>query len=246
MNRLVILSGPSCVGKGPLCRAVKRFYPQLAENFARVVLYNSRKPRPGEADGVDYHFRNRASIEQLREKENFCVFDVRGDQQALDLGDLNDKLARGDVLFEGNPFVSSELLDFIGEHNIQSLSIFLSPLSREEVLEFRALSHGVSLAEMVTDMMRHKLLRRTAKHKGILSLGDLEDIETRAKSAPGELRQAWRYDWVIPNHDGEDSEQWDAFYHPVGDARKALRAFVDLLEGKSAVHAEKWERDLVP
>ena len=57
---------------------------------------------------------------------------------------------------------------------------------------------------------------------------------------------AWRYDWVIPNHDGEDSENWDAFYHPVGDARKALPAFVGLLQGESTGHVEKWERDLVP
>jgi CHAD domain-containing protein len=40
-------------------------------------------------------------------------------------------------------------------------------------------------------MMRHKLLRRTARHKRILSLGDLEDIETRARSAPAELQRAW-------------------------------------------------------
>jgi guanylate kinase len=95
-------------------------------------------------------------------------------------------------------------------------------------------------------MMRRKLLRRTARHKGILSRQDLENIEVRAASAYGELRQAWRFNYVIPNHDGEDSDNWDAFYYPVGDARQTLLAFAELLEGKVPAQVETWEQDLVP
>jgi guanylate kinase len=51
---------------------------------------------------------------------------------------------------------------------------------------------------------------------------------------------------VIPNHDGEDSDNWAAFYYPLGDARKALMAFTALLEGRVPPHAEKWEEDLIP
>jgi guanylate kinase len=50
---------------------------------------------------------------------------------------------------------------------------------------------------------------------------------------------------VIPNHDGEDSENWDAFYYPLGDARKSLRAFVALLRGEWPDEAERWEPDLL-
>ena len=48
---------------------------------------------------------------------------------------------------------------------------------------------------------------------------DLEDIEKRASSAYRELQEAWRFDHVIPNHDGEDSDNWEAFYYLIGDAR---------------------------
>lgn len=41
---------------------------------------------------------------------------------------------------------------------------------------------------------------------------------------------AWHFQNVIPNHDGEDSDNWDAFYYPIGDARKTLLAFVGLLQ----------------
>ncbi len=195
---------------------------------------------------MDYHFRSREYIEGLRGREGFAVFEVRGDLQALNSRELERKLGASDVLFEGNPFIGSGLLDFVREHGISALSIFLSPLSCEEVLEFNAGERTVSLSDLLTDMMRRKLLRRTARQKGNMSLKDLENIEIRAAGAYGELQQAWRFDHVIPNHDGEDSDNWDAFYYPVGDARKALLAFAPLLEGKPAPHAERWEPDLVP
>ena len=94
--------------------------------------------------------------------------------------------------------------------------------------------------------MRRKLLRRTRRQKTNLSLRDLEDIERRAASALVEMGQAWRFDHVVPNHDGEDSENWDAFYYPVGDARRTLRSVAALLAGEPAPGAETWDRDLVP
>ena len=94
--------------------------------------------------------------------------------------------------------------------------------------------------------MRRKLLRRTKRQKINLSLKDLENIENRVASAIVELREGWKFDFVIPNHDGEDSEHWDAFYYPIGDARKALLAFAALLQGETPPGVEKWEKDLVP
>jgi guanylate kinase len=89
--------------------------------------------------------------------------------------------------------------------------------------------------------MRRKLLRRTTHQKGLLSLKDLEEIERRCTSAFRELREGWRFDCVIPNHDGEDSENWTAFYYPLGDARKATEAFAALLSGETAPEGtEKW------
>ena len=125
------------------------------------------------------------------------------------------------------------------------LSIFLAPLSHEEILFVQSQERSLSLADFLTDVMRRKLLRRTQRQKNILSLKDLENIERRATSAYTELKEAWNFHHVIPNHDGEDSENWDAFYYPVGDARKALLAFADLVGGKVSPLAEKWEERLL-
>jgi guanylate kinase len=129
---------------------------------------------------------------------------------------------------------------------LNKLSVFLSPLSRDEILYLRAPERNVSLRDLVTDIMRRKLLRRTRHHKGELSAPDLENIETRASSAYREMQDAWHFEHVLPNHDGEDSDNWEAFYFPIGDARKTLQAVVGLLNGDLPPGVEKWDEGLLP
>jgi guanylate kinase len=247
VGRFVMLTGPSCVGKGPLHNALKRFYPELEKQLEKLILYNSRQPRPGEQDGVDYHFRSRSVIEALRKKEDFIVLDVRGDLQALDVKYLMNILeGEKNAFFEGNPFVPIEALRSPQLAEISKLSIFLTPLSKEEILYLQDPERRISLPDFITDVMRRKLLRRTTKQKGILSMKDLENIERRASSAYREMQLAMHFDFVLPTHDGEDSENWDAFYYPIGDARRALLAFANILSGQETAYAEKWEKDLLP
>ncbi len=244
-GRLVILSGPSCVGKTPLYKSLAKFHPELHQRLRRLVMWNSRRPRPGEVDGVDYHFRTRIQIESLRSDSRYALIEVRTDLQALDVEELESLLARGDVFFEGSPFVGCALQEHPQLAKTNKLSIFVSPLSREEIVYLNAPERNVSLPDMVTDIMRRKLLRRTRRQKQELSAKDLEDIETRAGSAYREMKQAWRFQHVIPNHDGEDSDNWEAFYYPIGDARKAVDALAALLRGEVAASVEKWEEGLL-
>lgn len=240
-----MLSGPSCVGKGPLCQALKLFFPEVEQNLHKLVLYNSRNPRPGEVEGVDYYFRSREEIQALCNREGFIVLDVRGDLQGLDLAELYSILNSGrDAFFEGNPFIPQALWSRSEVTEVPMTKIFLSPFSKSEILWFK--EQGASLPDLLTDMMRRKLLRRTSRQKGILSLQDLRNIDKRAESASSELELAWQFDWVIPNHDGEDHENWNAFYYPVGDALKSLLSFAAILRGMDAPDAEKWERNLWP
>ena len=246
LNRLVTLAGPSCVGKSPIDRTMAKFYPELRKRMRKLIVYNSRSPRPGEMDGVDYHFRSRDQIEVLRDQDNYLVMDVRGDLQAINVEELMKMLLETDVFFEGNPFVAGMLQTHPKLSKIKRLGIYLSPISKEEITFLKNPELHVALPDLTTDIMRRKLLRRTRKQKTELSIKDLENIERRASSAYKELKEAWRFDYVIPNHDGEDSENWDAFYFPLGDARKTLIAFVEILEGKIPPGVEKWEEDLLP
>lgn len=247
MRKFVVLSGPSCIGKGPLFAALRRLYPALAITLKPIVLYNDRAVRPGEEDGVDYYFRPRGEIEALRERPDHIVVDVRGDLQALDIDSIQRIMDEGfDAFFEGNPFVPAKLREAGVFERFETLSVFLSPLSREEILYLKAPERGVDLASFVTDVQRRKLLHRTKRQKVNLSLRDLENIEKRAASAIVEMREAPSFDHVIPLHDGEGNDNWDAFYYPIGSARVALEAFTALLEGQPPSGAEQWEEGLVP
>jgi len=75
----------------------------MASRLEALVLYNSRDPRAGERDGVDYHFRTRKQMETFRDNAQYALLDVRGDLQAFELEQLRSFLKSGDVLFEGNP-----------------------------------------------------------------------------------------------------------------------------------------------
>lgn len=246
MNTFVVLSGPSCIGKGPLHAALRKFHPELASRLTQLILFNDRAPRPGERDGVDYHFRPRGEIEALQGRDDFIVADVRGDLQALDISAIPRIQASGGIpFFEGNPFVPGKLREAGLFDRFPALTIFLAPLSREELLYLK--DQGADLPALVTDVQRRKLLNRTVKQKINLSLRDLENIEKRAASALVEMREAWKFDHVIPLHDGEGNDNWDAHYYPIGDARRALLAFVALLQGESPGSlVERWEEGLVP
>ena len=64
-GRVVVLSGPSAVGKSTVVRCLRERIPNL--HFS--VSATTRAPRPGEVDGVDYHFVSPARFRQLVEED---------------------------------------------------------------------------------------------------------------------------------------------------------------------------------
>lgn len=245
MGRLIIITGPSCIGKSPLDQALKRFYPEIRNRLQPLVLWNSRDPRPGEIDGEQYHFRTLEEFEEIREDPGFVVMEVRGDTQALNVNELREMLEQSDVFYEGNTFMAKTLIELEAIVQFEKMSIFVSPLSKEEIQYLKNVVNPDGLEKLVIDTMRRKLLRRTQKQKGILSLTDLENIEIRAKSAYKELKEAHIFNFIVPNHDGEDSENWNAFYYPIGDARNTLEAVKEILASNKSSRAEHWSSKLL-
>jgi guanylate kinase len=101
---------------------------------------------------------------------------------------------------------------------------------------------GADVESLVTDLIPRKLPRRMQRQKALLSQKDLEEVEWRAGSSFRELAMAHHFQHVIVDHDGEDSENWNAFYFPLGDARRTLNAFVALLQGFDVQGIEQWEK----
>lgn len=62
---LLVLSGPSGVGKGTVCAALR---PRM-EELVYSVSATTRTPREGEIDGVNYFFRTRSEFESMIEND---------------------------------------------------------------------------------------------------------------------------------------------------------------------------------
>ena len=60
-SRLTVLAGPTAVGKGSLAERVRTSWPQVWMS----VSATTRPPRPGEREGVHYHFVDEAEFDRL-------------------------------------------------------------------------------------------------------------------------------------------------------------------------------------
>ena len=244
-GRLVILTGPSCVGKTPLYKSLGKFHPELHAKLSKLVLVNSRTPRPGEIDGVDYHFRTRSQVEKLRTDHRYLVIEARDNYKRWISTSSTDCFNGATFFLEGNPYVGMALQTHPRLAPVNRLSIFISPLSKNEIAYLKAPEHNLSLDEFIPMSCGESCCAGPSVKRGFCRARDLENVETRASKAYRELQVAWHFQYVIPNHDGEDSDHWEAFYYVIGDARKTLSAFVALLGGSEPPGVEKWQQDFL-
>ncbi|XP_036367953.1 guanylate kinase isoform X4 [Octopus sinensis] len=66
--KTIVISGPSGAGKSTLLHLLMKDYPT---SFAFSVSHTTRKPRPGEVDGKDYHFVTHKEFEEMIQKKKF-------------------------------------------------------------------------------------------------------------------------------------------------------------------------------
>src|SRR5918999_6559248 len=90
--RLLVVTGPSGVGKGTLIRALCREIPDLRLS----VSATTRAPRSGEQDGVDYHFLSPEEFERrVRAGEFLEHATYAGNRYGTLRAEVEGKLAAG-------------------------------------------------------------------------------------------------------------------------------------------------------
>lgn len=94
----VVVSAPSGAGKTTLCREVRSLLPDLAYS----VSYTTRAPRPGEADGKDFHFVPEPVFSAMRDRGEFAEWAVvHRNLYGTASGTLETALAAGlDILLD--------------------------------------------------------------------------------------------------------------------------------------------------
>jgi guanylate kinase len=165
---LIVLAGPSGVGKGSIVRGLLERDPKLWFS----VSMNTRPPRSGERQGVDYWFVDRAEFERRRDEGGFLEwFEVYDDLKGTPRAPVDEHLAAGDdVLLE---------LDVQGARAVRAtypdaVLVFVKPPSRAE--------------------QRARLFARDPD-------ADPDALERRLDEAEAEEREATDFDAIVVNDD---------------------------------------------
>ena len=126
-GRLFVIAAPSGAGKTSLIEALLRADPSLKLS----ISYTTRAPRPGEKNGVDYHFVDDAEFLAMRGRDEFLESaEVHGNRYGTSKRVILDAIERGeDLILE---------IDWQGARQVRALypdcvGIFILPPSIEEL-----------------------------------------------------------------------------------------------------------------
>lgn len=151
LGNLFILAAPSGAGKSSLIKALMEKYEGNTYSPMQVsVSHTTRQPRPGEVDGVHYHFVSREEFEALIEQGVFFEYaEVFGNYYGTSRVTIEQTLHRGiDVFLD---------IDWQGARQVKALmpdtcGIFILPPSLE-VLEQRLTNRGQDSEEVIAGRM---------------------------------------------------------------------------------------------
>jgi guanylate kinase len=172
---LVIISGPSGVGKDTIIEALRRHERETGRDGRRhyVVTVTTRAPRAGEVDGVDYHFVSRDEFLRIRDARGFLeANEVHGNWYGSPRDQVRAALAAGkDAILK----IDVQGAQIVKEQVSQALLIFVLPPSLQ-ILFQRLRSRATETAD---------------------------ELELRQRNAALELARQGDYDQFVVNETGE-------------------------------------------
>ena len=139
---LVVFSGPSGSGKGTVLAQYFAAHPEAAFS----VSATTRAPRPGEVDGVNYHFVTRERFEEMISQGEVLEYtQYGGNYYGSPAGPIREALEQGrDVVLE----IEVEGAMQVRERFPEALLVFVLPPSFQE-LERRLTSRGTETPEQI-------------------------------------------------------------------------------------------------
>jgi len=163
--RIFVVSGPSGVGKDAVIQEMRQKLP----DFHYAVTATTRRRRPGEIDGVHYHFLERERFEQLVEQGEFLEHAVvYGNLYGVPKQRVRSALAQGQsVIIKVDVQGARTIREIVPE----AVLIFIAPPSMSELL--------------------HRLRDRKSD--------DFDVVIRRLNTATQELTAAWEFDYLIFN-----------------------------------------------
>ena len=147
MGQVFVITGPSGVGKGTVIRGLLERLPRLELS----VSATTRAPRPGERDGVDYHFLSEEHFQRRADAGDFVEHACYSGHR---YGTLRSELQRRSQA--GVPVVLE--IEVQGARQVrravpEAVQVFIAPPSRE-ALRARLIGRGTDTPEEVEARLR--------------------------------------------------------------------------------------------
>jgi guanylate kinase len=144
---VIVITGPSGVGKGTLIRGLLERIPELKLS----VSATTRAPRPGERDGVDYHFLEPEEFDARVQAGDFLEHATYSGNR---YGTLRSEVERQRQA--GRPVVLE--IELQGARQVrqampEAVAVFIAPPSRE-ALRARLVGRGTDSPDQVEDRLR--------------------------------------------------------------------------------------------
>jgi guanylate kinase len=133
--KVFVITGPSGVGKGTLIRALLERVPELE----LAVSATTRRPRPGETQGVDYHFLSDAEFEERVAAGDFVEWaEYSGRRYGTLRSELEDRVTAGiPVVLEIEVQGARQVRETVPD----AVQVFIAPPSRD-ALKLRLVGRG--------------------------------------------------------------------------------------------------------
>lgn len=174
---VLVISGPAGSGKTTLCQRMLGAFP----NLRRVVTTTSRPPRPGEHEGVDYHFLSPEAFQQAIQQNAFVEWArVHGRFYGSQTRHFRQLLQSG--------------FDLLLNIDVQGASSFRQ--NEHRIPEMAGRLHTIFIKPRSLDQIRKRLLHRATD--------DPDEIERRLQSARHEIPLASQFDHVIVSGQREE------------------------------------------
>ena len=173
-KKLIILTGPSGVGKGTVVKEILG----KDKNIWLSISATTREPRDGENEGENYYFLNEEKFKQMIEQNLFLEWaQFAGNYYGTPLSSVNKKIKQGfTVLLE----IEVEGAKQIKEKFPNSLSIFLLPPNIPE-LERRIRNRGTEKEEAIKKRLLRANYEISVSNQFDFALTNLNVNETAKK-----------------------------------------------------------------
>ncbi len=128
-NIMVILSSPSGAGKTTITKKIQQKY----QSFKISVSHTTRKPRPNEVDGVDYHFVSHEKFKKYINDGKFYEYaKIFDNYYGTSKESVDESIKKSDIIFDIDWQGTQQLSKF---KNLKLIKIYLIPPNKEELKE---------------------------------------------------------------------------------------------------------------